>query len=104
MITVKTTITLVALGVLCVMNVLSFSLMGADKRRAAAGKWRISEKALFLAAALFVGFALMDSNQYQSTIIWDPNSPPPRFLSSFVSRRSLQHMDSASSGDRSELM
>ena len=30
-----------------------------------------------LAAALFVGFALMDSNQYQSTIIWDPNSPPP---------------------------
>jgi uncharacterized membrane protein YsdA (DUF1294 family) len=55
MITVKTTITLVALGVLCVMNVLSFSLMGADKRRAAAGKWRISEKALFLAAALFGG-------------------------------------------------
>ncbi|MBL8623629.1 MAG: cytochrome C oxidase subunit IV family protein [Myxococcales bacterium] len=30
-----------------------------------------------LAAALFVGFALMDSNQYQSTIIWNPDSPPP---------------------------
>jgi cytochrome c oxidase subunit 4 len=30
-----------------------------------------------LAAALFVGFALMDSGQYQSSIIWDPSNPPP---------------------------
>lgn len=30
-----------------------------------------------LAASLFVGFALMDSGQYQSTIIWDPTHPPP---------------------------
>jgi cytochrome c oxidase subunit IV len=30
-----------------------------------------------LAASLFVGFALMDSGQYQQTIIWDPTSPPP---------------------------
>ncbi len=30
-----------------------------------------------LAAALFVGFALMDSNQYQSTVIWDVDRPPP---------------------------
>ena len=30
-----------------------------------------------LAAALFVGFALMDSGQYQSMIIWDVNNPPP---------------------------
>ena len=29
-----------------------------------------------LAAALFVGFALMDSNQYQQTIIWDTDNPP----------------------------
>jgi cytochrome c oxidase subunit 4 len=30
-----------------------------------------------LAAALFVGFALMDSGQYQQTIIWDTDNPPP---------------------------
>lgn len=29
-----------------------------------------------LAAALFVGFALMDSGQYQQSIIWDPSNPP----------------------------
>jgi cytochrome c oxidase subunit 4 len=29
------------------------------------------------AAALFVGFALMDSGQYQQTIIWDTDNPPP---------------------------
>lgn len=29
-----------------------------------------------LAAALFVGFTLMDTGQYQHTNIWDPNSPP----------------------------
>ncbi|MBP8809035.1 MAG: cytochrome C oxidase subunit IV family protein [Kofleriaceae bacterium] len=29
-----------------------------------------------LAAALFVGFALMDSNQYQASIIWDVSAPP----------------------------
>ena len=28
------------------------------------------------AAALFVGFTLMDSGQYQHTNIWDPDSPP----------------------------
>lgn len=30
-----------------------------------------------LAAALFVGFTLMDSGQYQHTNIWNPESPPP---------------------------
>lgn len=30
-----------------------------------------------LAAALFVGYALLDSNQYQDTVIWDPLNPPP---------------------------
>ena len=29
-----------------------------------------------LAAALFVGFALMDSGQYQQNVIWDPSSAP----------------------------
>ena len=29
-----------------------------------------------LAAALFVGFTLMDSSQYQHTNIWNPSSPP----------------------------
>jgi cytochrome c oxidase subunit 4 len=29
-----------------------------------------------LAASLFVGFTLMDSGQYQSTNIWDPDNPP----------------------------
>jgi len=29
-----------------------------------------------LAAALFVGFTLMDSNQYQQSNIWNPDAPP----------------------------
>jgi cytochrome c oxidase subunit 4 len=28
------------------------------------------------AAALFVGFTLMDSSEYQQTNIWNPNAPP----------------------------
>ena len=42
-----------AAAVLLVMNVLSFSLMGADKRRAKQGKWRIRERILLTASALF---------------------------------------------------
>jgi cytochrome c oxidase subunit 4 len=30
-----------------------------------------------IAASLFVGYTLMDSNQYQPTNIWDKNAPPP---------------------------
>ena len=45
----------IILAVLAVLNIISFSLMAIDKRRAQAGKWRISEKALFLAAACFGG-------------------------------------------------
>lgn len=33
-------------------SVIAFGMMGADKRRARRGRWRISEKALFLAAVL----------------------------------------------------
>ncbi len=34
-------------------NILSFSLMAYDKHCARAGKWRVPEKTLFLAAACF---------------------------------------------------
>ena len=37
---------------LLVMNLIGFSLMGADKRRARRHAWRIPEKTLFLAAIL----------------------------------------------------
>jgi len=30
-----------------------------------------------LTAALFVGYTLLDSNQYQQTNIWDKDHPPP---------------------------
>jgi len=45
----------VAAVVLLVMNVAAFALMAIDKKRAKAGKWRIPEKTLFLATALFGG-------------------------------------------------
>ncbi len=41
--------------VLAVLNLVSFSLMAYDKRCARAGKWRVPEKTLFLAAACFGG-------------------------------------------------
>ena len=37
---------------LTAVNLAAFALMGADKRRARRGRWRISEKALFLSALL----------------------------------------------------
>lgn len=40
---------------LAVMNLLSFALMGIDKMKAKRGAWRIPEKTLFLATALFGG-------------------------------------------------
>lgn len=40
---------------LAVMNLLSFTLMGIDKMKAKRGTWRIPEKTLFLATALFGG-------------------------------------------------
>ena len=41
--------------VLAVLNMLSFGLMAYDKRCAKQGKWRVPEKALFLATACFGG-------------------------------------------------
>ena len=51
----RQSIILVVIAVLIVMNLVSFALMGIDKRRAQRGAWRISEKALFLTAACFGG-------------------------------------------------
>ena len=48
----KIEIVLIVLGVL---NLVSFSLMAYDKHCAKAGKWRISEKAMFIAAACLGG-------------------------------------------------
>ena len=51
----RQSIILVVMAVLIVMNLVSFALMGIDKRRAQRGAWRISEKALFLTTACFGG-------------------------------------------------
>ena len=51
----RQTVVVIALVVIAVMNVVSFALMGIDKRRARRGAWRISEKALFLTTACFGG-------------------------------------------------
>ena len=45
----------IVLIVLAVLNAVSFGLMAYDKHCAKAGKWRIPEKTLFLAAACFGG-------------------------------------------------
>ena len=42
----------IVLIILILMSLAAFSAMGLDKRRARLGKWRISEKALFLLALL----------------------------------------------------
>ena len=41
--------------VIAIMNLLSYLLMGLDKRAAQDGRWRIPEKTLFLVTALFGG-------------------------------------------------
>ena len=51
----RQTVVVIALVVKAVMNLVSFALMGIDKRRARRGVWRISEKALFLTTACFGG-------------------------------------------------
>ena len=46
-------IEIVIIAGLAVLNAVSFFLMGIDKKRAAKGAWRVSEKTLFISAALF---------------------------------------------------
>ncbi len=41
--------------VLLVLNLVSFSLMAWDKQCARKGRWRVSEKALFISTACFGG-------------------------------------------------
>ena len=48
------TIAIIAIA-LAALNLFSFFLMAYDKRCARKGKWRVSEKVLFLAAACFGG-------------------------------------------------
>ena len=51
----RTTIVVVAVALLVVTNIISFALMGHDKKCARQGKWRVSERMLFLATACFGG-------------------------------------------------
>lgn len=51
----RQTVVVIALVVITVMNLVSFALMGIDKRRARRGAWRISERALFMTTACFGG-------------------------------------------------
>lgn len=51
----NTTVTILALATLAALNLLSFGLMAYDKRCAKAGRRRVPEKTLFLAAACFGG-------------------------------------------------
>lgn len=51
----RQTVLVIALAVIAVMNLIAFTLMGIDKRRARRGACRISEKALFLTTACFGG-------------------------------------------------
>lgn len=45
----------IVIGVLLIMNIISFALMGIDKKRAKEHAWRIPEKTLFLSAILLGG-------------------------------------------------
>ena len=51
----RQTVAVIALAVIAVMNVVAFTLMGIDKRRARRGARRISERALFMTTACFGG-------------------------------------------------
>ena len=51
----KKTVIVAVLAVLVITNLISFCLIAHDKRCARQGKWRVSEKTLFLATACFGG-------------------------------------------------
>ena len=51
----RTTVVVVTAALLVIMNIISFVLMGHDKKCARQGKWRVPEKTLFLATACFGG-------------------------------------------------
>ena len=45
----------IILIMLCALNLISFGIMAYDKHCAKKGKWRVSERGLFLATAIFGG-------------------------------------------------
>ena len=47
------------LGLVGVMNIISFVLMGADKNRARRGAWRVRERTLWIAAICFGALGAM---------------------------------------------
>ena len=51
----RTIVVVAATAVLIVMNIISFALMGHDKKCARQGKCRVPERTLFLATACFGG-------------------------------------------------
>ena len=50
---------ILAEAVVVIMNMVSFAMMGHDKRCARQGKWRVPEKTLFLVTACFGGLGGM---------------------------------------------
>ena len=51
----KSTVVVVVTALLVVMNIVSFALMGHDKKCAQKGRWRVPERTLFLITACFGG-------------------------------------------------
>ena len=51
----RTAVVVVVAAVIVIMNIVTFCLIGYDKRCARQGNWRVSEKMLFLATACFGG-------------------------------------------------
>ena len=51
----KKTIIPAAVAVVVIMNIVTFVLVGHDKKCARQGKWRVPEKTLFLVTACFGG-------------------------------------------------
>lgn len=49
----------VLFGLVCLMNIISFFLMGADKNRARRGAWRVRERTLWISAICFGALGAM---------------------------------------------
>ena len=64
----------ILLGAMGMMSLLSFCLMGIDKGRAKRGAWRISEKTLLCAAALFGHTHVAMMEEKDGLLILNPGS------------------------------
>ncbi len=49
----------ILLGIVGVLNIIGFALMGADKNRARRGLWRVRERTLWIVAACFGALGAM---------------------------------------------